>query len=287
MNRRSKKRINKELAGISSLKDSDIDTSDIPEITDWSQAVVGGVYSSRKTSPARSADSSTFTPRQLPNPNFRAPLSPRTALAEMTHTQLTTQCLQGGAEAWEEFLRRFHGLVVSVAVRAARRWDETSLEVIEDLVQDVYLKLGADNFRILREFESRHDNAFLDFLKVVTANVVYGHFRTIGAQMRGGALGSASIELTSDILHESSDADTTTERAILLEEIDRLLSAVASERDRAIFWLYYRNGLSAKEIASIPNFKLTVKAVESVILRLTKALRRNLVQAPPGHQSQE
>jgi uncharacterized protein (DUF4415 family) len=38
------KRQIKELAALKNMKDEDIDLSDIPEITDWSRAVVGKFY---------------------------------------------------------------------------------------------------------------------------------------------------------------------------------------------------------------------------------------------------
>jgi uncharacterized protein (DUF4415 family) len=39
-----------ELAALAGLRDEDIDTSDIPEITDWSKAVVGKFYRPIKNS---------------------------------------------------------------------------------------------------------------------------------------------------------------------------------------------------------------------------------------------
>jgi uncharacterized protein (DUF4415 family) len=39
-----------ELAALVRLRDEDIDTSDIPEITDWSKAVVGKFYRPMKSS---------------------------------------------------------------------------------------------------------------------------------------------------------------------------------------------------------------------------------------------
>lgn len=287
MNRREKKQISKELAAIASLRDSDIDTSDIPEITDWSRAVVGRFYLPQEPSPTQPASSSrAFASRQLPDPGFDTQLSPGIAVAEMTPQQLVSECVEGHADAWKEFIRRFGKLVMGVAVRAASRWGDTSPGVVEDLIQDVYLKLGANDSELLRKFHSRDENALFAYLKVVTANVVNDHFRAIRTLERGGASGSNSIELNSDILRESSDAGATAERATLLEEIDRALKAVASERDRTIFRLFYRNGLSPKAIASIPEFGLTIKGVESAILRITRLVRSKLAQSPPTHQSQ-
>jgi len=38
------KNLNRELRALTQLRDSQIDTSDIPEVTDWSRAVVGKFY---------------------------------------------------------------------------------------------------------------------------------------------------------------------------------------------------------------------------------------------------
>jgi hypothetical protein len=43
----------------------------------------------------------------------------------------------------------------------------------------------------------------------------------------------------------------------------------------AIFWFFYEQGYTAKEIAMLPNIGLTVKGVEAVLLRLGRYLRGN------------
>lgn len=42
--KRATKKLSDELAVLASMPDEEIDTSDIPEITDWSKAVVGRFY---------------------------------------------------------------------------------------------------------------------------------------------------------------------------------------------------------------------------------------------------
>jgi hypothetical protein len=44
----------------------------------------------------------------------------------------------------------------------------------------------------------------------------------------------------------------------------------------AIFWFFYEQGYTAKEISLLPNVGLTVKGVEAVILRLTRYVRERL-----------
>lgn len=283
---RRKKQIGKELAAIASLRDSDIDTSDIPEITDWSQAVVGRFHPFAEISISRPASSdAAFTPRPLPIPIPGPQQSAGIALAEMANRQLILECVQGETVAWEEFVRRWHKLIVSAVLRTARHWGKTSLEVVEDLVQETYLKLAANDFELLKKFYWRHENAIVGFIKVVANNVANDYLRSAYAAKH--AEGSTSEELESELVTlESSSVVTKMENAVFMEEIDRALKAIASERDRAIFWLHYRHGLSAEAIASIPAFGLTIKGTESAIFRITKALRHDLVQALPTYQSQ-
>ena len=69
-------------------------------------------------------------------------------------------------------------------------------------------------------------------------------------------------------------------RDALLAQLDEKLRSApeaVSERDRALFWLYYLQGLSADEIAALPKSELTTKGVESILRRITAWLRNELV----------
>jgi RNA polymerase sigma-70 factor (ECF subfamily) len=48
---------------------------------------------------------------------------------------------------------------------------------------------------------------------------------------------------------------------------------VVTERDRALFWLYYRQGFTAEEIGRLTAIGLTAKGVESALRRVTTWLR--------------
>jgi RNA polymerase sigma-70 factor, ECF subfamily len=73
---------------------------------------------------------------------------------------------------------------------------------------------------------------------------------------------------------------------MLFDQINKLLGDACPpetlERDRIVFWLYYRQGYTAGEIAGLPAVALTVKGVESLLYRLTAALRAQL--NPPGEK---
>ena len=152
---------------------------------------------------------------------------------------------------------------------------------MEDLVQETYLKLCADECRLLRNFDSRHPEAIYGFVKVVATNVAHDYFKTHFAAKRGGSETTERVE-TTEAIEPTSPRNpptclSTVELTIFLRQIDEYLSKVVSPADltrsREIFWLYYRSGLSASAIASLPDSGLTTKGVESMLFRLTRSLK--------------
>lgn len=91
--------------------------------------------------------------------------------------ELVRACAESGnAEAWQEFVCRFEKHIKLVIWRVARRWGEDSPTVIQDLVQDTYVKVCADDCRFLRNFKPQHEDAFFGMLKVTAANVARDYF---------------------------------------------------------------------------------------------------------------
>ena len=180
-------------------------------------------------------------------------------------------------------------LISTVALRVARRWGEFSPQVVDDLVQEVYLKLCADRFRMLRSFESHHPDAFYGYLKVVTANLVLDYFKGAHSIKRGSGTVAVSADPQTGSRTDTIAAvgvDERSERKILMREVDALINRLAAgphlERDRTVFWLYYRVGLTANAIAALPSIGLSMKGVESTILRLTRLLRQEISRGHSG-----
>lgn len=202
----------------------------------------------------------------------------------MSPEELIRACIKSGdAAVWEEFVERFHRLISVVVMRTARRWGENSPQTLDDLIQDTYLKLCADRFRLLQGFEPRHPDAVFGYLKVLTANVVHDHFRRLRSAKRGSGRISGEAELPEGKTGGRRPGDPQSiEQGILISEIDACLQSCGKDsmqqRDRRIFWLYYRQGLSARAIASLPSIGLSTKGVESTILRLTRFVRSELAE---------
>jgi RNA polymerase sigma-70 factor (ECF subfamily) len=76
------------------------------------------------------------------------------------------------------------------------------------------------------------------------------------------------------------------DREVLIRQIDGQLAAASEPatrvRDRQIFWLYYRHGMTTRAIAAIPGIGLTQKGVESAIQRLTSHVRARLADGNLG-----
>jgi RNA polymerase sigma-70 factor (ECF subfamily) len=200
-----------------------------------------------------------------------------------TSERLVSACCEPANEpAWAEFIRRFQSLVAKTVLRTARRWNATSPVLLDDLVQETYVKLCANDCRLLREFEPRSPDSFYGYLKVLTSNVVHDHFKAGLAAKRGAgveahSIGGEGTEGEVSIANPGHRNLLDAERMVLLREIDQqlvqLLPPEDLQRSRLVFWLYYRSGMSANAIASLPQIHLTTKGVESLLFRLTQQVK--------------
>jgi len=198
-------------------------------------------------------------------------------------------CLCAGPrddEAWEEFVFRVGKPISLTVIRTASLWGEPSRSLVEDLVQVTYLKLWEDGCRLLRDFALQHPEAILGYLKKTAANTAHDYFKHGHSQSSGGEQPHVSA---SDVDPEGGkEALGSQERiafGVLLSEIDehlkRGLTGPDQKRDCMIFWLYFRQGMSTREIASLPTIGLGAKGVGSVIERLKHCIREQILGSRP------
>jgi RNA polymerase sigma-70 factor, ECF subfamily len=210
--------------------------------------------------------------------------------AQLSSIDLIRTCIGSSDErAWTEFIRRFQVVIASAVLRTARLWGDPSRAQLDDLIQETYLKLCDDNYRLLRAFRPRQEDSIYGYLKVVAANVVHDRFKAERAQKRGASQTDSGSELL-DVRSgaEVDDSFEIVSRRLQLEQIERVLRRVNDgkdhERNRTIFWLRHRQGLTASEIASIPAIGLTTEGVETVLLRLTSMIRSHINGSPPHRE---
>ena len=208
----------------------------------------------------------------------RQPLS--TSTPKISEQRLLELCLQADADAWHEVVLRFQRVMAAVVVRTLRRCMNPGPSVVADLVQDTYMKLCANDFKALREFKCRHENALAGFLKVIASNVTQDYVRSYLSIQHGRGKVDDPLDETTPQKHFIASSNNIAERQIMMSQIASCLEKESSEanfkRDCRIFWLYYWCGLTAEEISRLPEIELSIKGVESALFRLTKLLRRKL-----------
>jgi len=200
------------------------------------------------------------------------------AQVETSIRDLLQLCLSSDEqEQWGEFVRRTQPLIASVIINTVRRWKTPAPSLVDDLIQDTYVKLFANDKKALRAIKNEYENTIFGYLKVIASNVVRDHFRQPVNK-------ADEIELSDAALPPGPQDRERLEFLDKKEEIKGILEKLsASEtyhRDVAIFWLFYEQGYTAKEISLLPGFGLTVKGVEAVLFRLTRYVRERLSGRP-------
>ena len=220
----------------------------------------------------------------------------RPVAVQLTVHQLLTRCLQRppDEEAWREFVRRYHAAIrASVAKtfhsRAAQEIDRRAQfpdDLIEDLVQVVYVRLVEEGNRALNRFEGQHENSIFQYLGIISMNVVRDHFREAKAQKRP-KLSFSLDELLDNvgdggILKDAiSGADGPSTRAacnVTMEDLESaLLRAVSRrhrDRDALIFKLRYIDGLTLDEIKKALALDISPIGIGSILNRINRKLRK-------------
>jgi len=205
--------------------------------------------------------------------------------SDLSPIQLVRKCAGShDPELWQEFIRRFQPVIAAAVLRAACPFGDPPRQLLDDLIQDTYLKLCESDSRMLRSFRPQGENSIFGYLKVVAANIVRDHFKSELAGKRGaGQIDTFEEPFEIDSKTKGANGETPIYRNVQLQEIDKALLKVTAGKDQqrkcAIFWLRHRQGLTASEIAALPSIGLSTEGVESVLLRLTILVRAQIGKA--------
>lgn len=197
---------------------------------------------------------------------------------EVPIRELLHLCLTSGDQGlWEKFVRRTQPAIANVIINTIRRWREPSPSLVDDLIQETFLKLFASDRKALRGLRNEHENTIFGYLKVVASNVTKDHFRQRANLVE-------EVELTDPVVPPCPDGFDRVEfdrlKGQIQECLERHSSSDTCERDQRIFWLFYEQGYTAREISLIPDIELTVKGVESALQRLTRVLKGADLKSP-------
>jgi RNA polymerase sigma-70 factor, ECF subfamily len=182
----------------------------------------------------------------------------------------------GNVNEWEEFIRRTNKLLNSTVRRACIRYGLPVADLIDDFLQDIYLKIARNPEQVLQRFVDENPEGIYPYLKIMAVNVVTDFCRSKEAARR---------RASDTVFLEGSDISTghssqQVESELLLAQVDHILNRHVqgpfSKRDHSVFWLYYQQGMTSKAIASLPGVELTTKGVEALLHRLTRVVRAEI-----------
>ena len=196
--------------------------------------------------------------------------------SKLAPQELIRECVSNPcAEAWDAFIAEFSPVIVANVRATARCFRERSPEIHKELVQDVFLKICANKSQVLRNMDTSPDSNPHAYFKKMAIHLTIDHFKSRNASKRGSGVTPENL----DDVQPASPARSAgglgaIEWNILLREMDATLTASGfSERERNIFWLYWLQEWTAKEIAALPWAGLSEKGVESLLRRMRLALR--------------
>lgn len=220
-------------------------------------------------------------------------------IKRLTNTELVKLCAQepGNRKVWVEFYSRFDERIWLAIYRECREKGFTENrsqfhQTVQDLVQDVYLRLVDKNCKALRDFIGVSENSIFTYLGIIAKNVVRNYLTKKGAQKR------LSIEKSIDevilISEESGEvfikdvlkstyigAEEEFKPEICKEQIedilDEFLKGKASARNKLIFKLHFYEGFSPEEITKQFGVKISSKRVRNLISEIKKKLRKELL----------
>lgn len=220
----------------------------------------------------------------------------------LTVSELLERCSQRppDEEAWKEFVRRYDSAIrASVSktyrLRASQESDRRPQfpdDLVDDLVQAVYMRLVEEGNRALKHFEGGRENSIYYYLGIISINVVRDHFREAKAYKRpkvsfsldellevageGGILKNAISSIDGKLVAGSSAGLTVEEVEAALK---KAVSHRHSHRDTLIFRLRYYDGLTLEEIKQALGLEISAIGIGSILNRINIKLKQRLTRS--------
>jgi DNA-directed RNA polymerase specialized sigma24 family protein len=194
--------------------------------------------------------------------------------------QLLNICVNPGhrlfQKAWHEFENRYRTIILGRIRNYLIRWNTSNnLDVVHDISSSVTLRLLNNDFRALKKFRERDNEAkFISFLNVICKHSAYSYmmgFIKINKMLKENDELNLSRFISDhpDVAEDIQDFVVNLLRGSLSETQK---SAYHRERDILIYILRNIAGFKAKEVAQIPLLKISQGNVDNVVNRLSKLI---------------
>ena len=193
--------------------------------------------------------------------------------------KLLARCLEGGAEAREEFVEKTRALIHWALVVTFRRYDRPlEEEDLEDFRQDILEALFSDHARKLRQYESRNGATLATWLRVVVTRFAIDRIRQRSAGVRLESLEKVLPEAEGEV---DWNEDSAPEKAVLHAERRQQVLGLLRELspgDQLFVRLFYYQDATIEEVAEVMGISRNAAYVRK--MRLHRRLRNLLEQRP-------
>jgi RNA polymerase sigma factor (sigma-70 family) len=146
---------------------------------------------------------------------------------------LVVRLIDGGADAWQEFIDNFSSAIFGAVINTLRKSGYGS-DDSHDITQDVYLRLCKNDFRLLRQFDSTRAG-LKTWLGVIASSATIDHLRRK----------RASTVPIDDLPEEINAVDPE------MRDPVRIPDGLLSERQALVLRLLYDKDMDAKEVAAL------------------------------------
>jgi RNA polymerase sigma factor (sigma-70 family) len=188
---------------------------------------------------------------------------------------LLSGCFADKGEARETLVRQFSNLVYQAVLHTLRAKNvQFFRHDVEDLHNNIFLKLFDSNCRKLRQYKGRNGCSLATWIRLVAVRTVLDHLRKKGVD----AIASRSKQIPLDEMLGVEARQANALELIEKAEQERLVRDAAQylpPRDRLFMKLHFEKDLSVAQVAL--TMKLTSSAAYTLKHRVIKKLRAHVI----------
>lgn len=181
---------------------------------------------------------------------------------------------------WEEFVRRFNPCLTLSIYQAYRRFTGRvipSEEIASDLLQETYLKILNNKCAALQRFRGATEVEAEVYLMHVGASVTIDRLRRQHSQKRLAYIEPFDAAQEIDEIRNQREevVGAYTEELVqtdVIKTLERAYDGNNSKRNILIFLLYFRDGMTPKEIADLDFIQLTNTTVAHLLERMREKI---------------
>jgi RNA polymerase sigma factor (sigma-70 family) len=183
---------------------------------------------------------------------------------------------------WEEFVQRFNPCLTNSVYQTYRRFSTDgppSLEIVSDLLQEIYLRVLKDKCAALLRFRGTSEFEAEVYLMHIATSVTIDHLRyqrSLKRRTRTESLNSAIIleELKGQWGKISSHYTDELAENDVIRILKRAFKGRNRKRNILIFLLHFREGLTPQEIAEIDFFEIRPSTVSHILVEMRELIRK-------------